>query len=402
MDFSFSKEQLEIQEWARRFLEETIAPLAGEHSREKISRTTLEKLSKEGFMTMVVPEKWGGLGLDSISLSLVLQEISKVCGSVGVTVAVTNMIADILVREGTETQREKFLSVLVSGKSLTASFCLTENSSGSDAGALKTSAKKISQKGLGKNSEGFEISGEKIYVTNGAFSNFFLVMARSLPVAGTKGVSAFLVERDREGVVLGKEEDKMGLTGSSTIRMSFDGVKIPQENLVQAEGEGFKIAMRALDGGRISVASQALGIAKAALKAGVDYAKEREQFGKPIAEFQAIQWKIADAATSIAAAEALIMRAASLKNRAALPKKESDSSRGGGLSFTLEASMAKLYATEMAMRVCEDMLQIHGGYGYTKDYPVERYCRDVRVTSLYEGTSEIQRHVIAREILGNR
>ncbi|MBN8555871.1 MAG: acyl-CoA dehydrogenase family protein [Deltaproteobacteria bacterium] len=397
MDFSLSKEQLEIQEWSRKFFEETIAPLANTHSREKISTTTLEKLSREGFMTMIVPEKFGGLGLDSISLSLALQEISKVCGSVGVTVAVTNMIADILVREGTDAQREKFLSELVSGKSLTASFCLTENSSGSDAGALKTSAKKISEKGLGENSEGFEISGEKIYVTNGVFSNFFLVMARSLDLSGTKGVSAFLVERDRAGVVLGKEEDKMGLTGSSTIRMSFDGVKIPKENLVQAEGEGFKIAMRALDGGRISVASQALGIAKAALKAGVTYAKEREQFGKPIADFQAIQWKIADAATSIAAAEALIMRAASMKNVAAAQKNTTGASV---LSFTLEASMAKLYATEMAMRVCEDMLQIHGGYGYTKDYPIERYCRDVRVTSLYEGTSEIQRHVIAREILG--
>jgi alkylation response protein AidB-like acyl-CoA dehydrogenase len=377
LDFSLSKEQIEIQEWAKKFVAEVIAPVAATHAREKISTATLQKLSNEGFTTLMVPEKWGGLGLDPVSFSLVLQEISKVCGSVGVTMAVTNMIADVLVREGTPYHHEKFLSQLTSHTAQTASFCLTENSAGSDAGALKTTAKKISS--------GFEITGEKIYVTNGAFSNFFLVMARSLDIPGTKGVSAFLVERDRPGVVIGKEEDKMGLTGSSTIRMSFDGVKIPKENLVQQEGDGFKIAMRALDGGRISVASQALGLAKAALQQGVKYAKEREQFGKPISEFQAIQWKIADAATSIAAAEALVYRAAMMK--------------AAGLAFTREASMAKLYATEMATKVCEDMIQIHGGYGYIKDYPVERFYRDVRVTTLYEGTSEIQRHVIAREIL---
>lgn len=377
MDFSLSAEQNDVQKWARDFALREIAPLANRHSHEKIARSTLELLSKNGFMTLLVPEAMGGLGLNTVSFSLVLQEISKVCGSVGVTLAVTNMIADVLVREGTPFHHEKFLKRLTSGQALTASFCLTENSSGSDAGALKSTAK---QKG-----DFFEINGEKIYVTNGIFSDFYLVMARSLDVPGTKGVSAFLVERNAPGVTIGKEEDKMGLTGSSTIRMSFDSVQVPVSHLVQAEGEGFKIAMRALDGGRISVSSQALGISRAALAAGIRYAKEREAFGKTLADFQAIQWKISNAATEIAAAEQLVLRAATLKD--------------SKMPFTLEASMAKLYTTEMAMRVCEDMLQIHGGYGYLKDYPVERYCRDVRVTSLYEGTSEIQRLVIARELL---
>jgi alkylation response protein AidB-like acyl-CoA dehydrogenase len=377
MDFQLNDHQLEVQKWARTFAEAELLPLANIHSREKIALSTLENLSKNGFMSLLVPEKLGGHGLDPISFSLAMQELSKVCGSVGVTVAVTNMIADILVREGSPFHHEKFLSRLTSNKALTASFCLTENSAGSDAGSLKTTAK--------RKGDFFEITGEKIYVTNGAFSDFFLVMARSLAVEGTKGVSAFLVERNSPGLVIGKEEDKMGLTGSSTIRMSFENVKVPASHLVQAEGEGFKIAMRALDGGRISVASQALGIAKAAFSAGLKYSKEREAFGKTLSDFQAIQWKLADAATQITAAEQMILKAAFLK--------------GCQRPFTLEASMAKLYATEMAIRVCEEMLQIHGGYGYIKEYPVERYCRDVRVTTLYEGTSEIQRKVIAREIL---
>lgn len=327
-----------------------------------------------------MPEALGGHGLSAVSYSLVMQELSKICGSVGVTVAVTNMIADVLVREGTAFHHEKFLKRLTSHKARTASFCLTENSAGSDAGSLKTTAK--------RKGDFFEITGEKIYVTNGAFSDFFLVMARSLDIPGTKGVSAFLVERESAGLTIGREEEKMGLTGSSTIQMSFEHVKVPASHLLQNEGEGFKIAMRALDGGRISVASQALGISKAALAAGLKYSKEREAFGHPISDFQAIQWKLADAATQIAAAEQLVLKAASMK----------DQER----PFTLEASMAKLYTTEMASRVCEEMLQVHGGYGYIKEYPVERYCRDVRVTSLYEGTSEIQRLVIARELLKER
>ncbi|MDB5038915.1 MAG: Butyryl-CoA dehydrogenase [Bacteriovoracaceae bacterium] len=373
MNFALSQDQIEAREWARAFAKEVIAPSAFLHSREKIKPSLLEEISKKGFMTLLVPETLGGLALDAVSFALVMKEISKACGSVGVTVAVTNMIADVLVREGSSFQHQKYLADLVSGRSLTASFCLTENSAGSDAKALKTSAK--------KNISGYQISGEKIFVTNGAFSGFFLVMART----SDEAVSAFLVERGAPGLQLGKEEDKMGLTGSSTIRLSLENVQVKPEQLVGKEGDGFKIAMRALDGGRISVSAQALGIAEAALEAGIRYAKERQAFGKSLSDFQAIQWKLADSATSLSAAELLMLRAATLKSE----KKD----------FTQEASQAKLFSTEAACKVCEEMIQIHGGYGYTKDYPVEKYFRDVRVTTLYEGTSEIQRLVIARNLL---
>lgn len=379
MNFALTEQQKETQQWAASIAKELIAPHSLKHSREKISRQLLEELSKAGLMTLTVPEKWGGLGLDFVSYALVISEISKACGSVGVTVAVTNMIAQILVREGSPYHQQEFLTRLTSGRALTASFCLTENSSGSDASALKTRA---FQKPEGT----YSISGEKIFVTNGAFSDFYLVMAKTSELEkAAKGVSAFLVSRDQKGVNLGREEDKMGLIGSSTIRMSFDSVVIPQKNLIASEGDGFKVALRALDGGRISVAAQAFGLSRAALEAGIRYSKEREAFGQPLSNFQAIQWKIADAATAISAAELLILRAAWLKDQ--------------NRAFTSEASIAKVFATEMAQKVCEEMLQIHGGYGYVKDYPAERYCRDVRVTTLYEGTSEIQRVVIARDLL---
>ncbi len=365
--------QKETRDWARAFAKDVIAPAAPLHAKQKISTDLLQKISGEGFMTLLVPESLGGFGLDAVSFALVMTEISKACGSVGVTMAVTNMIADVLVREGNEFHHKHFLSRLVSGKSLTASFCLTENAAGSDARSLKTQATKK----LG----GYEISGEKIYVTNGAFSGFFLVMAKT----SENQISAFLVDREAKGLHLGKEEDKMGLTGSSTIRLSLENVFVKEEERLGAEGDGFKIAMRALDGGRISVSAQALGIAEASLESGIRYAKERQAFGKAISEFQAIQWKLADSATALSAAKLLILRAAALKDQ----KKD----------FTQEASQAKLFSTEAACRVCEDVIQIHGGYGYTRDYPAERYFRDVRVTTLYEGTSEIQRMVIARNLL---
>ena len=377
MNFSLTEEQKSIQAWAQKIATELVAPHASRHSAEKLSPQFLKSLSEQGLMTLLVPEDLGGMGLSAVSFALVMREVSKACGSTGVTLAVSNMIADILVREASPYQKETFLKALVSGESLTASFCLTENSSGSDASALKTRALKKAQ--------GYEITGEKIYVTNGAFSQFFIVMARTSDEPGSRGVSAFIVPRDSKGLVLGKEEDKMGLTGSSTIRMSLENVLVPERNRIGAEGEGFKVAMRALDGGRISVSSQAIGIAEAALDYGIRYAKEREAFGKPIADFQAIQWKIADSATALSAAELLVLQAAYLKD--------------AGKPLTLAASQAKVFATEAAIRVCDDMIQILGGYGYIREYPIERYYRDVRVTALYEGTSEIQRKVIARELL---
>jgi alkylation response protein AidB-like acyl-CoA dehydrogenase len=293
--------------------------------------------------------------------------------------AVTNMIADVLRRLANESIQKRYLGQLVSGESPTASFCLTENAAGSDAGSLTTRAI--------KKANHYVLTGEKIYVTNGAFSKFFLVMARTSE-EGNRGITAFMVDRDQKGVFIGKEEDKMGLQASSTLRMAFEEVEVPEDRMVWGLGQGFKIAMMALDGGRISVASQALGCAQASLVAGIRYAKEREQFGKPIADFQAIQWKLANAATDLSAAELLIRKAAYLKD--------------SGQPVTLAASMAKVFATESAIRVCNEMIQIFGGYGYIKEYPVERYYRDVRVTALYEGTSEIQRVVISRELLKDK
>lgn len=376
MEIAFTSEQNEILQWAKRFAEEVVAPEVLRNQSEKISDSLLKRLSDEKFMVLLVPEAEGGSGLDALSFSLVITELAKVCSSTSITVAVTNMIADVLVKCATKAQKEMFLSQLVDGRSWTASFCLTENSSGSDAGSLKTRAEKTGNH--------YRLNGEKIYVTNGRWSNFFLVMART-GEAGSKGISAFLVDRNQKGVSIGKEEDKMGLTASSTVQMSFEDVEVAEDRVLLSPGEGFKVAMQALDGGRISVASQALGTALSALAAGISYAKEREQFGKPIAEFQAIQWKLANAATELAASEMLIRRAAWMKSQ--------------GQNITREASMAKLFSTEAAIRVCNEMIQVFGGYGYIKEYPVERYYRDVRVTALYEGTSEIQRVVISRELL---
>jgi alkylation response protein AidB-like acyl-CoA dehydrogenase len=378
MDWNLSEQEVEIRDWARRLTQELIAPHALKHARQKIDIALVKRLSQEGVMTLLVPEALGGMGLTSLQFALVVREISRVCGSVGVSVAVSNMIADVLCREGSAEIHQKFVKALCEGRSPTASFCLTENGSGSDASQMKTS--------YVRQGDHYVLTGEKIYVTNGAFSEIFLVMARDASVTAAKPkISAFVVERGANGFVLGGEEEKMGLEGSSTIRLSLDQVRVPASSLVGSEGEGFKIAMRALDGGRISVSAQALGLAEAALQVAIDYAKQREAFGQTISQFQGIQWKIADAATQLAAAESLVMRAAFLKDR--------------GQNFTREASQAKVFTTEAAVKVCEDAIQILGGYGYIKEYPVERLFRDVRVTTLYEGTSEIQRMVIARSLL---
>lgn len=371
-----SEEHLSIRDWARQIARTTIAPELSKHSRQYIEPQLLKDLSRQGLMSMTVPEELGGGGLDFRAYCLVLGELSKVCASTCISVAVTNMIADALVREGNSYHHQNFLGPLCRGEAMTASFCLTENASGSDPASLQTKAEKKGSR--------YRIRGEKIYVTNGAYSGVYLVLAKTSPDQGFRGIAAFLLRGDEKGVVRGKEEDKMGLTASSTIRMSFDDVEVPEENRLGDEGEGFKIAMRALDGGRLSVASQALGTAKAALEQGLRYSKERQQFGQSLADFQAIQWKLADAATELEAAELLIHKAAYLKEQ----KK----------AFTKEASMAKLFTTEMAKRLCNEMIQIHGGYGYITEYPVERYYRDARVTSLYEGTSEIQHLVIARQL----
>jgi alkylation response protein AidB-like acyl-CoA dehydrogenase len=290
--------------------------------------------------------------------------------------AVTNMVGEVIARFGTEAQRERHVPRLTSGEYVAGAFALSEPEAGSDPGSMRTTAERTA--------EGWTIRGQKQWITSGSHAGVFVVWART-GGPGTSGISTFLVERGTPGLKIGKHEDKLGLRASSTVPLTFDDCKVPADALLGAENGGFKIAMMALDGGRIGIASQAIGIATAALEEATAYANERKQFGRPIGDFQAIQWMLADSATELDAARLLTLRAAQHKE--------------AGLTFSTEAAMAKLYASEAANRICDRCLQIHGGYGYVKDFPIERHYRDVRVTRIYEGTSEIQRMVVARAAL---
>jgi alkylation response protein AidB-like acyl-CoA dehydrogenase len=289
--------------------------------------------------------------------------------------AVTNMCAELIVRFGTKRQKDVYVRRLVSGEAVAGAFALSEPHCGSDAAALRTRA--------GKRGDRWVLNGSKQWITSGAYAGVMVVWART--GEGNRGISAFLVEGKTPGLQVGKHEDKMGLRGSNTVSLTFEDCEIPAENLLAAEGDGFKLAMTALDGGRVGIASQACGVARAALEASIQYARDRRAFGKPIGEFEAIRWFLANMATELKAAELLTLRAAASQDK--------------GIPFTREASLAKLFASEMAFRACDKAVQIHGGYGYIDEFPVERYLRDARVQTIYEGTSEIQRLVIAREIL---
>jgi alkylation response protein AidB-like acyl-CoA dehydrogenase len=291
--------------------------------------------------------------------------------------SVTNMVAEVIARFGTDAQRERHVPKLTSGEYVTGAFALSEPEAGSDPGSMRTTAERVPG--------GWVLRGQKQWITSGAYAGLLVVWART-GGPGTKGISAFLVEGGTPGLSAGKEEDKLGLRASNTVPILLDGCRVPEDALLGAEDQGFKVAMMALDGGRIGIASQAIGIATAALEEAVAYARERKQFGRPIGDFQGLQWMLADAATELDAARLLTLRAAMLKE--------------AGRPFTREASMAKLFASEAAGRVCDRALQIHGGYGYVRDFAAERHYRDVRVTRIYEGTSEIQRTVIARSVLG--
>jgi len=302
--------------------------------------------------------------------------VASACASTAVTMAVTNMVAEVIATFGTEEQRRRYNPRICSGELRAGSFALTEPEAGSDPGAMRTTAT--------RDGDGWVLEGSKQWITSGDFAGVFVVWARTGD-AGPKGISAFAVPADAEGLSVGRHEDKMGLRGSSTTALHFEGVKVPASALLGELHGGFKIAMMALDGGRIGIASQAIGIAEAALDEAIAYAKDRKTFGEPIASRQAIQWMIADARTSLDAAILLTQRAAWMKER--------------GGRFSRQAAMAKVWATESAWTICDHAVQIHGGYGYTKEYAVERYLRDVRVTRIYEGTSEIQRIVISRDLL---
>jgi alkylation response protein AidB-like acyl-CoA dehydrogenase len=378
MNFEFTEEQLMIKETARKFAVEELAPKASERDeKEEFPHEEIKKLAELGFMGMMVSEKYGGPGFDTISYVLAMEEISKVDASVGVIMSVNNsLICWPIETFGTEEQKLKYLPRLARGELLGA-FCLSEPEAGSDASNQRTTAV--------KDGDCYILNGTKNFITNGVYANILIVFAQTDKEKGSKGISAFIVEKDLPGVIVAKKEKKLGIRSSDTAQIVFEDCKVPASNRLGEEGAGFKIAMTTLNGGRIGIAAQALGIAQASLEASIKYAKERKTFGKYLAEHQAIQFKIADMATKIEAARLLTLLAAWKKDR--------------GERYVKEASMAKLFASQVAVESALEAVQIHGGYGYIKDFPVERYLRDSKITEIYEGTSEIQRIIIARELL---
>lgn len=376
MYLSFTAEQEMMQKMVRDFAESDIAPFIPKMEAGEFPKEIIKHMADLGLMGIIAPEKYGGSGMDYISYIIAIHELSKVSATIGVILAVhTSVVINPILQFGTDQQIETYVPKLAQGKSLGA-FCLTEPGSGSDAGSLKTQAV--------RNGDHFVMNGSKIFITNGGKAEVYIVFAQTKTGAEEQGISAFIVEKDTPGLIIGKNEKKMGLHGSKTVAITFEDMKIPVENLLGKTGNGLKIALSNLDVGRIGIAAQALGIAEAALEAATAYAKERKQFGKEIAAQQGIGFKLADMATSIEAAKLLVYRAAMLREK--------------GLPCGKEASMAKLFASETAMKAATEAIQIFGGYGYTEDYPVERYFRDAKITEIYEGTSEIQRLVIAKHI----
>ncbi|MCT6923464.1 MULTISPECIES: acyl-CoA dehydrogenase [Bacillales] len=377
MELRFTEEQQMMRNMVKDFAESEIAPFIDRMEAGEFPREILKKMGELGLMGITTPEQYGGSEMDFTSYILAINELSKVSAVVGVILSVhTSVGTNPILYFGNEAQKEKYVSRLATGEYLGA-FCLTEPNSGSDAGSLKSRAV--------KEGDHYKINGSKVFITNGGEADVYIVFASTNPELGSRGISAFIVEKDTPGLIIGKDEHKMGLHGSRTVQLTFDNMLVPAENLLGNEGEGFKIAMANLDVGRIGIAAQALGIAEAALEAAAAYAKERVQFGKPIAAQQGIGFKLADMATAVEAAKLLVYRAADLRSK--------------GLPCGKEASMAKLFASKTAVQVAIDAVQVFGGYGYTEDYPVERYFRDAKVTEIYEGTSEIQRIVIGKNLL---
>ncbi|MDJ0974740.1 MAG: acyl-CoA dehydrogenase family protein [Planctomycetota bacterium] len=379
MDFDLNEEMQVLQEAAREFAQGELAPRAAEADKnEAWVGDQVRMCGEQGFLGMAVSEEYGGSELGAVGTSVVLMEVNKACPSTGTTISVHNsLVCEALMRYGTDAQKQTYLPKLASGEWLGA-YALSEAGSGSDAGSLVCRAT--------QNDDGsFTLDGTKLWISHGDYADVAVVFARTDPDGGNKGVTAFLVETAWDGYKPGKKELKMGLRGSNTVELQLDQLRVPAENVLGEVNRGFHIAMSLLDTGRIGIASQAVGIAEACLDASVKYAKEREQFGKPLAAFGAIQGKIADMATGIDAARLLVFRAAQLKDE--------------GKPHGREASMAKLMASQHANWCAKEAVQIHGGAGYTRDFPVERYFRDARVTEIYEGTTEIQKLVIARSYL---
>ena len=381
MLFKLTDEQLMIQAMVREFARKELAPTAAERDRTKeFPAVNLKKMAELGLLGMAIPPEYGGEGADTISYVLALSEIAYSCASTAVVMSVHNsIVCESIDRFGSDAQKKKYLRPLAQGKIIGA-FGLTEPHAGSDPSAQATTAT--------RDGDFYILNGSKRFTTTGRNSGLVIVTAKTDESLRHKGISAFILEKGLPGFAVGEDEDKMGLRASDTNDLLFDDCRVPMENLLGNEGDGFKLAMTALDSGRIGIAAQSVGVAQAAFDAAVKYAKSREQFGRKISKFQGLRWRIADMATEIEAAKQLMLSAAAMKDR--------------GENYTKQASMAKLFASEMVNRVTAQALQMHGGYGFTKDYPVERFYRDARVFTIYEGTSEIQRVVISNQILKDK
>ena len=379
MNFQLTKEQEFVRKMVREFAETEVEPLAADIDKEhRFPAETVEKMAKYGLMGIPFPKEYGGAGGDNISYAITVEELARVCASTAVIVSAhTSLCCWPIYKYGTEEQKRKYLPDLLSGKKLGA-FGLTEPNAGTDASGQQTRAE--------LDGDEWVINGAKCFITNGGFADVFIVMAMTDKSQGNRGISAFIVEKTDKGFSVGKTEDKMGICASSTTELIFQNMRIPKDRLIGGLGKGFKVAMSTLGGGRIGIASQALGIAQGALDVTIEYMKQRKQFGKKLSQFQALTFVVADLATKIEAARLLVYKAA--YNETA------------GLPYGVNAAMAKLFAAETAMEVTTKCVQLHGGYGYTKDYPVERMMRVAKITEIYEGTSEVQRMVIAANVIG--
>jgi alkylation response protein AidB-like acyl-CoA dehydrogenase len=377
VDLELDDTQRMVRDTARAFAEKTLLPNAARFEREeKIPREVLRELAQLGLLSVNIASRYEGAEAGVVSYALAMMEIARGCASTAVTMAVTNMVGEVIQKFGSDAQRERYVRGLANGSLVAGSFALSETEAGSDPGSMRTTATHRGDRWV--------IQGSKQWITSADFAGVFVVWART-GGPGTAGISVFLVPAGTPGLRVGKHEEKMGLRASSTCALSFEDCEVPEDALLGELHGGFRVAMMALDGGRIGIGAQACGIASAALDEGVAYARDRRQFGKPIGEFQAIQWMLADSKTELDAAKLLVLRAAAMKD--------------ADVPFSREAAMAKLYASEKAGLICDRILQVHGGYGYTRDFAIERHVRDVRVSRIYEGTSEIQRTVIGRSVL---
>jgi butyryl-CoA dehydrogenase len=381
MNLDLTDEQRMVREVARDFAEREVRPIAQEIDRDaRFPHETIKRMGELGLMGILTPERWGGAGGDTVSYAVAMEEIARVCGSHAVVMSVNNsLFCDPIGKYGNDGQRERFLRPVASGHEI-GCFALTEPQAGSDATNQHTLAR--------RDGDHYVVNGRKVFITNGREASTALVLVQTDQAKGSRGISALLIEKSRKGFLVPKTEEKLGIRASDTAEFVFEDCRVPVENRLGEEGQGFKIAMASLDGGRIGIAAQALGLAVGAYERALAYARERKSFGVPIGQHQMVQWMLADMATAIEGARLLIWQAASLKD--------------AGRPFSTQSAMAKLFAADMAMKVTTDAVQIHGGYGFIKEYEVERFFRDAKITQIYEGTSQIQKLVIARAVLGGK